>query len=57
VFLPQVATEQGWDRVTFLKHLGLKAGLDMDAYKSGELWLFTAEVFGEKGKRNDGMME
>ncbi|NLF38407.1 AmmeMemoRadiSam system protein B [bacterium] len=50
VFLPQVATEQGWDRVTFLKHLGLKAGLDMDAYKSGELWLFTAEVFGEEKK-------
>lgn len=50
VFLPQVATEQGWDRETFLQHLGLKAGLDMNAYKTAELWLFTAEVFGEKRK-------
>ncbi|RLD11772.1 MAG: hypothetical protein DRI44_02825 [Chlamydiae bacterium] len=50
VFLPQVATEQGWDRETFLKHLGLKAGLDMDAYKNGELYVFTAEVFGEKDR-------
>ena len=48
VFLPQVATEQGWDRETFLKHLGLKAGLDMNAYKDAELFIFTAEVFGEK---------
>jgi len=50
VFLPQVATEQGWDRETFLKHLGLKAGLDMNAYKDAELYVFTAEVFGEKEK-------
>ncbi|MCX7847477.1 MAG: AmmeMemoRadiSam system protein B [bacterium] len=50
VFLPQVATEQGWDRETFLRHLGLKAGLDVNAYKTAELWLFTAEVFGETHK-------
>jgi len=48
VFLPQVATEQGWDRETFLQHLGLKAGLDTNAYKDAELYVFTAEVFGEK---------
>ena len=48
VFLPQVATEQKWDRETFLMHLGLKAGLDMNAYKDSELYVFTAEVFGEK---------
>ncbi len=48
VFLPQVATEQGWDRKTFLSHLGLKARLDTDAYKTAELRVFTAEVFGEK---------
>ncbi len=47
VFLPQVATEQGWDRETFLRQLGRKAGLDVDAYKSAELFVFTAEVFGE----------
>jgi len=48
VFLPQVATEQDWDRETFLKHLGLKAGLDTNAYKTAELQVFTAEVFGKK---------
>jgi len=48
VFLPQVATEQGWDRETFLKNLGLKAGLDAEAYKTAELLVFTADVFGEK---------
>jgi len=47
VFLPQVATEQGWDRETFLRQLGRKAGLDLDAYQSAELFVFTAEVFGE----------
>jgi AmmeMemoRadiSam system protein A len=50
VFLPQVATEQGWDRETFLKNLGRKAGLDINAYKTAELQVFTAEVFGEKEK-------
>jgi AMMECR1 domain-containing protein len=55
VFLPQVATEQGWDRVTFLQNLGLKAGLDTDAYLSADLYVFTADVFsetvGREGKR------
>jgi MEMO1 family protein len=50
VFLPQVATEQGWDRKTFLEHLGLKAGLSKDAYKNAVLLTFTAEVFGENGE-------
>lgn len=50
VFLPQVATEQGWDRKTFLEHLGYKAGLNKDAYKTATLLTFTAEVFGEKDK-------
>ncbi len=48
VFLPQVATEQGWDRETMLAHLAAKAGLDPDAWRSGaELLTFQAEVFGE----------
>ncbi len=33
VFLPQVATEQGWDRETMLSHLSRKAGLPADAWK------------------------
>jgi len=35
VFLPEVATEQGWDRAETLSHLALKAGLPSDAWRSG----------------------
>lgn len=51
VFLPQVATETGWDRDTFMNNLCThKAGLPADAWKKGkcEIFIFTAEVFGEK---------
>jgi AmmeMemoRadiSam system protein A len=49
VLLPQVAPEQGWDRVEFLEGLCYKAGLPPDAWRdpSTELYWFTAEVFGE----------
>jgi len=50
-FLPQVATETGWDKETFLgRCCGGKAGLAEDAWKDPdtEVYLFTAEVFGEK---------
>jgi hypothetical protein len=50
VFLPQVAPEQGWDRDTMLTVLCReKAGLPGDAWRKGaELWVFTADVFGEE---------
>ena len=50
VFLPQVATEQGWNRDTFLDHLDLKAGLPVGSHKEkdAKLFKFTADVFGEK---------
>jgi len=51
VYLPQVATEQGWNREEFLNSLcGHKAGMRPDAWKKGEcdIYIFTAEVFGEK---------
>jgi AmmeMemoRadiSam system protein B/AmmeMemoRadiSam system protein A len=49
VFLPQVATETGWDLPTFLSNLSLKAGLAPDAWKSGaQFEVFTAQVFGEE---------
>ncbi len=56
LLLPQVPTEQGWDRETFLENLCLKAGLERDAYLRGaELYGFTAQVFGEKkGTGADG---
>jgi uncharacterized protein len=48
LLLPQVATEHGWDRETFLAHTCLKAGLQPDAWQRGaSLHAFTAEVFGE----------
>jgi len=46
VFLPQVATEQGWDLATTLTHLCRKAGLPGDAWREGaHLRVFEAEVF------------
>lgn len=49
VLLPQVATEQGWDRDTFLKHTCLKAGLPEHAWQKGcDIFIFNALVFGEK---------
>jgi AmmeMemoRadiSam system protein A len=47
LLLPQVATECGWDRQTFLEYTCGKAGLPKDAYKSGEanIYIFSADVF------------
>lgn len=50
LLLPQVATEQGWDRGTFLEHTCYKAGLPGDAWnkEDTEIHIFSAEVFSEK---------
>ncbi len=50
VLLPQVATEQGWDLMTFVQHTCMKAGLMPDAWKkpSTEIEIFSAVVFSEK---------
>ncbi len=49
VLLPQVATEYGWDRDTFLKHTCLKAGLPENAWQNDcDIYIFSAQVFGEK---------
>ncbi len=48
LLLPQVATEQGWDRDEFLMHTCRKAGLPTDAWKSGaELYRFQAQIFSD----------
>jgi AmmeMemoRadiSam system protein B/AmmeMemoRadiSam system protein A len=48
VYLPQVATEQGWTREEMLDSLCLKAGLARGSWKQGaELLTFQAEVFSE----------
>ncbi len=44
VFLPQVATEQGWDVPTYLAELARKAGLPPDGWRDGKLYYFTAEI-------------
>ena len=49
VLLPQVATDHGWDRETFLDQTCMKARLPFDAWRDGsvEIETFTAEVFSE----------
>ena len=50
VYLPQVATETGWDRKTFLESLcAQKAGLDKDAYldPDTEIYIYQVEKFSE----------
>lgn len=52
VYLPQVATETGWNKEQFLTSLcGQKAGMDPYAWKdpATEMYTFEAEVFREKG--------
>jgi AmmeMemoRadiSam system protein A len=49
LLLPQVATEHGWDRETFLDHTCLKAGLPLDAWRHGaRILVFEAVVFSER---------
>lgn len=49
LLLPQVATEYGWDRETFLRQTCVKAGLPPDSWQSPDCRIekFSAEVFGE----------
>lgn len=53
LLLPQVATEYGWDRETFLRQTCVKAGLPPETWRSPECRIerFSAEVFGEKEKK------
>lgn len=50
VLLPQVATEQGWDRKTFLEEACRKAGLPRQAWQdeATDIFAFSAIVFGER---------
>lgn len=49
VLLPQVATEQGWDRQTFLEQTCIKAGLPPNSWQSPRtsIYVFTAQVITE----------
>jgi AmmeMemoRadiSam system protein A len=46
VLLPQVATEQGWDRITFLSQTCRKAGLPENAWQDPDtdILTFTAQI-------------
>lgn len=49
LLLPQVATDYGWDRDTFLSQTCIKAGLPPESWRSPDCRIekFSAEVFGE----------
>jgi len=47
-FLPQVATQTGWNRDQFLGHCAQdKAGIGWNGWKTAELYTYEALVFGE----------
>lgn len=50
LLLPQVATDYGWDRETFLQQTCYKAGLPRNSWQEAGTTIekFAAEVFGEK---------
>ncbi len=47
LLLPQVAVEQGWDRIRFLEYTCRKAGLPLHAWKDpdAEIYMFSADIF------------
>jgi AmmeMemoRadiSam system protein A len=49
LLLPQVASEYGWDRQTFLKQTCVKAGLPPDAWKDPDtrIFVFSADILHE----------
>ena len=49
ILLPQVPTEFGWNRKTFLEQICVKAGLPTNAWhdEDTDLFTFSAVVFGE----------
>ena len=57
LLLPQVATEYGWERDTFLKETCRKAGLAPDAWRDPEteIYLFSADVFAEDEAKGKGL--
>ncbi|MEO0074867.1 MAG: AmmeMemoRadiSam system protein B [candidate division WOR-3 bacterium] len=50
LLLPQVATEEGWDKITFLQHTCWKAGLPENAWqdKNTEIYIFSGTIIHEK---------
>jgi AmmeMemoRadiSam system protein A len=53
LLLPQVATEYGWDRLTFLKQTCTKACLPQDAWQdpATRIYIFSAKILQEPPKK------
>ena len=51
-YLPEVATEMGWNRTEFLEHCCVeKAGLPKDAWKKGaDIYIYSSQIIGEKSE-------
>lgn len=49
-YLPEVATELGWNKIEFLEHCCMeKAGLPRDAWKTGaEIYIYSSQILDEK---------
>jgi AmmeMemoRadiSam system protein B/AmmeMemoRadiSam system protein A len=48
-FLPQVATDTGWNKEQFLGHCARdKAGIGWDGWKTADIYIYEALVFGEQ---------
>ncbi|MDD5533467.1 MAG: AmmeMemoRadiSam system protein A [Syntrophales bacterium] len=50
LLLPQVATEYGWEPITFLEETCRKAGLPPGSWKNPEtqIYVFSADIFGSR---------
>lgn len=59
LLLPQVATEWGWDRQTFLNQLCQKAGLPKSALQDedSKIYRYTAEIFSATAEELAGKHE
>jgi len=55
LLLPQVATEYGWDRTTFLKQTCVKAGLPPEAWEdpATRIFIFSAKILHELPKKQE----
>ena len=55
LLLPQVATEYGWDRTTFLKQTCVKSGLPPDAWEdpATRIFIFSAKILHELPKTQE----
>jgi AmmeMemoRadiSam system protein A len=48
-YLPEVATEQGWNKIEFLEHCCMeKAGLPRDAWKKdADIFIYSSQILSE----------